>query len=163
MRKLLLSILLVSACASTSQLDPQPQIHAVLDDWHKAASEADEPRYFGHMTSDAVFLGTDATERWAGTSFREFAHPHFAKGTGWTFTPHDRHITVSPGGDVAWFDEKLDSKSYGDCRGSGVLRREGGSWKLAHYNLTIPIPNDLATPVVKMIRDSAANGAATPK
>src|SRR5690349_244610 len=39
-------------------------IHAVLDDWHRAAASADEARYFSHFTSDAIFLGTDKTERW---------------------------------------------------------------------------------------------------
>jgi ketosteroid isomerase-like protein len=127
-------------------------INHVIDDWHKAAAEADESRYFAHMTADAVFLGTDASERWDATSFRAFAHPYFAKGKAWTFTPRERHVMVSPRGDVAWFDEKLDSASYGDVRGSGVLVKVGNEWKIAHYNLTIPIPNALATKVVEMIR-----------
>jgi hypothetical protein len=67
--------------------------------------------------------------------------------------PHGRHVILSPAGDVAWFDEKLDSASYGDCRGTGVVRRDGDTWKIAHYNLTIPIPNDLSKAVVGMIRD----------
>jgi ketosteroid isomerase-like protein len=159
---LIVFLLLVTGCATVPSADPLPQISAVLDDWHKAASEADEARYFGHMTPNAVFLGTDDSERWDATAFREYAHPHFAKGKGWTFVPHDRHIALSPRGDTAWFDEKLDSASYGPCRGSGVLQRDGSTWKLAHYNLTIPIPNDLAKPVVQMIRDASA-AAATPK
>src|SRR6266545_7462239 len=35
---------------------------AMLDDWHAAAAAADEARYFAHFATDAVFLGTDATE-----------------------------------------------------------------------------------------------------
>ena len=132
------------------------QVNAVVDDWHKAAADADETRYFRHMTADAVFLGTDSTERWDTKSFREFAHPYFAKGTAWTFTPRERHVMLSPDGNVAWFDEKLDSASYGDVRGSGVLVKEKGQWKIAHYNLTIPIPNDLAKTVVEMIRKGPA-------
>lgn len=128
-------------------------MNRVLDDWHKAAADADETRYFAHAAPDFIFLGTDATERWDLASFRAFAHPYFAKGTAWTFVPRDRHVDFSPRGDVAWFDEKLDSASYGECRGSGVLRRIDGEWKIAHYNLTIPIPNDLAKDVVKMIRN----------
>ena len=122
----------------------------MLDDWHHAAAVADEARYFGHAAPEFVFLGTDATERWDLASFREFAHPYFAKGKAWTFVPRDRHVVVN--GDVAWFDEKLDSASYGECRGSGVLRKIAGEWKIAHYNLTIPIPNALAKRVVEMIR-----------
>src|SRR5690349_16554349 len=58
---------------STSQAAPgraivpavdEKAIGAVLDDWHAAAAAADEERYFGLMTEDSVFLGTDATERW---------------------------------------------------------------------------------------------------
>lgn len=130
--------------------NPTPQIHRVLDDWHKAASEADEARYFGHLAADAVFMGTDATERWDMKSFREFAHPHFAAGKGWTFVPRSRNVMVHR--DTAWFDEVLDSASYGECRGTGVLRREKGQWKIVHYNLTIPIPNEIAKDVVFLIR-----------
>ena len=125
-------------------------MNRVVDDWHQAAAAADEARYFGHMTADAVFLGTDATERWDVLAFRTFAHPFFAKGKAWTFTPRHRNVMIN--GSTAWFDESLDSASYGECRGTGVLRKEAGVWKLAHYNLTIPIPNDLAKKVVEEIR-----------
>jgi hypothetical protein len=33
-----------------------------------------------------------------------------------------------------------------------VLRRIGGSWKIAQYNLSIPIPNALVKDVVARIR-----------
>jgi ketosteroid isomerase-like protein len=137
------------------------QVNHVLDDWHKAAADADESRYFGHMTADSVFLGTDSSERWDRDAFLKFAHPYFAKGKAWTFVPRERHVMFSPKGDVAWFDEKLDSASYGDVRGSGVLVKVGGEWKIAHYNLTIPIPNSLAKTVVEMIRH-AQSEATTP-
>lgn len=149
MRRLLPFLLLLSACATTTA--SSPDVEATLDTWHRAAANADETSYFGAMAPEFIFLGTDATERWDVASFREFAHPYFAKGKAWTFAPRDRHVTVR--GEVAWFDEKLDSASYGECRGSGVLRRVDGQWKIAHYNLTIPIPNDLADSVVKMIRE----------
>jgi ketosteroid isomerase-like protein len=158
MRKLLaLLALAFAACATSTAPDVQQETAAVsqtVDAWHKAAADADEGRYFGLMTADAVFLGTDATERWNAAGFREFAHPYFAKGKAWTFVPHDRHVMISPAGDVAWFDEKLDSASYGDCRGSGVLEKTAGGWRIAHYNLTIPIPNALAKSVVQMIRQA---------
>lgn len=158
MRNLLaLLAIAFAACATTTPRDVQQETAAVsqtVDAWHKAAADADEGRYFGLMTADAVFLGTDATERWNAASFREFAHPYFAKGKAWTFVPHDRHVMISPAGDVAWFDEKLDSASYGDCRGSGVLEKTAGGWRIAHYNLTIPIPNALAKSVVQMIQQN---------
>lgn len=149
MRKLLLLTLLLALPALADQ---RANINTMLDNWHDAAAKADEARYFGAMTPEFVFLGTDPGERWDVTAFRTFSHPYFAKGKAWTFVPHDRHVILSPGGDVAWFDEKLDSASYGECRGSGVVRRLNGRWKIAHYNLTIPIPNDLTKSIVETIR-----------
>ncbi len=150
---LLASCLLAISCATVNVQQETSSVNRVVDDWHRAASAADEERYFGAMAPEFVFLGTDATERWDLASFRTFAHPYFSKGKGWTFTPRHRNVIVH--GDVAWFDEALDSASYGTCRGTGVLRRIGGAWKLAHYNLTIPIPNDLAKEFVARIRATA--------
>jgi ketosteroid isomerase-like protein len=155
MRRLLPLLLVFTACATTTT-DDTAGVNRTLDAWHRAAAEANESAYFAAMSPDFVFLGTDATERWDLPSFRAFAHPYFAKGTAWTFTPRERHVIVSPRGDVAWFDEKLDSATYGECRGTGVVRRIGGEWKIAHYNLTIPIPNDLAKEVVARIRTFSA-------
>jgi ketosteroid isomerase-like protein len=152
---LLASILLLASCATTTAVNVQQEtaaVNRVVDDWHEAAAQADEARYFAHAAPDFVFLGTDATERWDLASFRAFAHPYFAKGTAWTFVPQTRHVALSPDGTVAWFDESLSSASYGECRGSGVLRRIGGEWKIAQYNLTIPIPNALAKEFVARIR-----------
>jgi ketosteroid isomerase-like protein len=146
MRALLVLLLAVNLQHETAS------VNHVLDDWHKAAANADEARYFGHMTADSVFLGTDSSERWDRDAFRAFAHPYFAKGKAWTFVPRERHVIIDPHGNTAWFDEKLDSASYGDVRGSGVLQKVGKEWKIAHYNLTIPIPNALAKTVVEMIR-----------
>jgi ketosteroid isomerase-like protein len=145
----LVPLLLLASCATSA---PSQSVDEVLDRWHAAAAAADESAYFAAVAPDFVFLGTDATERWDLASFRAFAHPYFAKGTAWTFKPRDRHVVFAPRADVVWFDEKLDSASYGECRGTGVLRRIGGSWKIAQYNLTIPIPNDLAKTIVGMIR-----------
>lgn len=39
----------------------------------------------------------------------------------------------------------------GLCRGSGVLVRIGSAWKIAQYNLSIPIPNRLTKQLVKQI------------
>ena len=125
-------------------------IKAVLDDWHAAAGAADGARYFGHMTEDSVFLGTDATERWPLADFRAFCEPYFEKGVGWTYVPKKRHVFVN--GDVAWFDEQLWNDKYGDCRGTGALRRVGGTWKIAHYSLTLLVPNERAPDVIRAIR-----------
>lgn len=132
---------------------PESQVSAVLDDWHSAAAAADEARYFGHFARDAVFLGTDATERWTVEEFRRYAHPHFAKGKAWSFRSVSRHVSFSADGSVAWFDETLDTPNLGPSRGSGVLVREGGQWRIAQYNLTVPIPNDLMDEFKKRIQE----------
>src|SRR5262245_54855652 len=146
---------LLAACRSSGAVpdsDPNAEraVSRLLDDWHRAASAADGARYFGHMAEDAVFLGTDASERWTLAEFRVYCEPYFSKGTGWTYEPRERHVRVD--GELAWFDERLWNEKYGECRGTGVLHRDGGEWKIVHYSLTFPVPNELAADVVKMIR-----------
>ena len=109
--------------------------------------------YFSYFTPDAIFLGTDATERWTREEFRKYAHPYFAKGRAWSFKSVARWITFSSEGKVAWFDEALDTPNLGPCRGSGVLVATPSGWKIAQYNLSIPIPNDLADDFKKRIED----------
>jgi ketosteroid isomerase-like protein len=154
-----LATLLASACAAPGagasdarKLEDWRAIEAMLDDWHRAASVPDGERYFGHMTADSVFLGTDATERWTLPAFREFCAPHFARGQGWTYVRRERHVVVE--GDVGWFDERLWNEKYGEVRGTGVVRREDGAWKIAHYSMSFPVPNELAGQVVDLIRGS---------
>jgi len=130
------------------------RISHVLDVLHDAASKADFERYFGVYAGNAIFLGTDATERWTRSEFMEYAKPHFDRRLGWTYSVIDRHVYVSVDGATAWFDERLYNASLGETRGSGVLIRGEGDWKVVQYNLTIPIPNALAEKVVEQIRSS---------
>lgn len=130
------------------------RVGAVLDQLHKAASRAEESVYFGLFDASAVFIGTDAGERWPVGEFRVYAHGRFAQGQGWTYTPTSRHVDIAADGETAWFDEMLDSAKYGVCRGTGVLIRRGGQWKIAQYHLTVPVPNDLLPEVVQRIRES---------
>jgi ketosteroid isomerase-like protein len=153
-----IAVLVLGGCATVRRdgRSDERLIAMTLDDFHDAASAADEQRYFGLLADDAVFLGTDATERWTKDEFRAYAHPYFSKGKGWTFVPRGRHISIDPEGRLAWFDEILDSASYGECRGTGALALRDGVWKIVQYDLTIPIPNDLAKELVGRIRDAKA-------
>ena len=72
--------------------------------------------------------------------------------------PQSRNVDVSPDGAVAWFDEVLGHARYGVCRGTGVLRANEGGWKVAQYNLTVPVPNELMGGVVQRIA-AFADGA----
>ena len=128
-------------------------IGGALDAWHAAAAAADEEKYFYYFTPDAVFLGTDASERWTRDEFRKWAHPYFAKGKAWSFKSVSRWITFAPDHTVAWFDEALDTRNMGPCRGSGVLVATNAGWKIAQYNLSITIPNDLVDDFKKRIED----------
>lgn len=142
--------ILLSLVQPTDNLAP---LKTVLDDWHQAAANADEARYFSHFTADAVFLGTDATERWTRDEFRTWAAPYFARKKAWSFKATRRHLTLSKDGNVAWFDEELATPNLGPARGSGVLVKEGTTWKIAHYNLSVPIPNDAFAEVKKVIEE----------
>ena len=42
---------------------------------HRAAAEADGEVYFSLMADDAIYLGTDASERWTLAEFKAFADP----------------------------------------------------------------------------------------
>ena len=147
--------LLTMACRTTNARGRGPEpaaVASVLDAWHRAASEADGEGYFGRMTADSIFLGTDASERWSLDEFRAYAEPYFDQGRGWTYLSFDRHIIFAADGSTAWFDERLENEKYGELRGTGVLRLEPGGWRIAHYSMSFPIPNEVTTEVVDLVR-----------
>lgn len=145
------------ACRETDMASvAEGDVLTVLDQLHAAAANADESAYFALYAPEAVFIGTDAAERWNKEEFRAYAKPYFDQGKGWTYTPRpdSRHVTILPDSDgrVAFFEELLDSEKYGTCRGTGVLRKAGGRWLVCQYHLTFPIPNELAERVTAEIR-----------
>jgi len=158
---LFLAVVLQQAAPTVSPEAGDPaavEVGAVIDQLHEAASKADGPAYFALFTPDARFIGTDATERWSLSQFRAYAEPYFARGQGWTYLPRDRVVTFAPVSCrcVAAFDEILDNAAYGSVRGSGVLVRTDGGWKIEQYVLSYAIPNDLARPVTALIKDHEA-------
>lgn len=116
------------------------KINNFLDNWHKAAANADFDEYFAKFSDNGIFIGTDPTENWKNQEFREWSEPHFESGNAWDFTALDRNIYFSRDGNIAWFDELLDTQ-MGVCRGSGVLSNKNDSWNIEHYVLSIAIPN----------------------
>lgn len=124
-------------------------LDAFVDAWHLAATKADGKAYFDMMHEDFVFLGTAPGERWTKTAFHEFAMPYFEKGRAWDFKASARTWSFSPKGDVAWFDETLDTWMK-DCRGSGVMVKIKGTWKLSYYNLTVLIENEKIKPFIAL-------------
>ncbi len=124
-------------------------IAQTLDAWHTAAGTANFDAYFDLMTKDAVFIGTDARENWQRSEFMQYAKPHFDKGKAWNFTAVERNIYSNESSEIAWFDELLDTQMK-ICRGSGVLRKEEGTWKIAHYVLSIVVPNENVAALVQL-------------
>lgn len=145
-------IFIVTLTPRVSAQSQVPEVDAVLNDLHDAASKADYNRYFSHFAEDAVFLGTDPSERWTTAEFRVYAKQRF----GWTYIPKQRFVFLSEDKKVAWFDERLESPKYGDMRGTGVLVKSGRTWKLTQYNLLKPIPNDLFAGIVQTIETQRA-------
>jgi hypothetical protein len=148
---LAVTLLLFSSFTSytNSENKEQEQITIVLDNWHKAAADANAKLYFGALTDDAVFIGTDATENWNKKEFEAFAKPFFDKGKAWDFKPLERHIYLSKDQKTAWFDELLDTWMK-VCRGSGVMVKVGNEWKIQHYVLSMTVPNDNTNEVIKI-------------
>jgi len=153
MRTLFLSLAVLSLISFDSLSykisDEKEQVNRTLDAWHKAAAEANFKNYFGMMTEDAIFIGTDPTENWDKKAFQAFAKPYFDKGKAWDFKAVERHIYFDKSGKLAWFDELLDTHMK-ICRGSGVLVKIGNEWKIKHYVLSMTIPNDNINEVVKI-------------
>lgn len=135
--------------------NPVTELQALLDQWHQDAANANLESYIGAMSDSGVFIGTDATERWTTSEFYAFCKPHFDAGKTWEFHPVQRFVCISEDGNSAWFDELLDTQ-LGLCRGSGVLQKHDGSWKIEQYVLSPTIPNDRIKGVVseKRIADS---------
>ena len=80
----LLLLCLTGAIAAEDLQQDNQAIHALLDGLHRDASEARFEDYFARFTPDAVFLGTDRSERWTIPEFKAYAAPVFAEGRGWT-------------------------------------------------------------------------------
>ncbi len=150
----LISGLVAPGCRAPADAPPTrqeelEQVGVILDEFHAAAARADFEAYFDFFADDAVFIGTDATERWDKSAFQEWAKPFFDRGKAWNFTSVDRHIYLDSSGMVAWFDELLSTQMK-ICRGSGVLRKQDGVMKIQQYVLSMTIPNSLTDSVTSM-------------
>lgn len=112
-----------------------------LDSWHLDAANVNMQAYFDKIDKEGVFIGTDATENWTWQEFYDWSAPYFEKGKAWTFKATERNIYFSKDGSIAWFDESLESSS-GILRGSGVVAMTDQGWKIKHYVLSLPVPNE---------------------
>lgn len=138
-----------------SVAEEENKINTLLDQWHLAAAEANYENYFQAMSTESVFIGTDATENWNKKDFQAYSKPHFDKGKAWRFKSLARNISFNPDYTVAWFDELLETQMK-ICRGSGVLVKEKNTWKIKQYVLSMTIPNETSKEVIQL-KDSIEN------
>ena len=125
--------------------DQRASIDNLLNGLHEDAHKGNFEAYFDRYSSDAVFLGTDKTERWNIQEFKSYAEPAFEDGHGWTYKVIERNWEGN--GDTRWFDEILFNEKLGHCRGTGVIKLINGEWKIAHYALNMLVPNSIAAKV----------------
>lgn len=124
-------------------------LDSLINQWHHAASTADEDTFFSFLKPDGIYIGTDASERWEAEEMEVWAKEYFQGDTAWHFTTIERNWDIDKDQKTAWFDELLDTW-MGVCRASGVVQKHNnGEWKLKHYHLSITIPNDKLKAVIK--------------
>ena len=108
MHKYLLFIFLFSTYYSQN-IRSEKAVGVVLDNLHLYASQASGKKYIDLFSEDAVFFGTDISERWPKEDFRTYAMGRFKTGVGWTYYMKERNIFFSDDGRTAWVDEILIS------------------------------------------------------
>jgi len=133
----------------TDMIAEKKHIASMLDSFNRAAAKAEFNKYFSFYADDAIFTGTDATERWDKKGLMAYAKPYFDKGKAWDFAAIERHIYFDRTGKLAWFDELLNTQMK-ICRGSGVLEKDGSEWKIKQYILSTTIPNEQIDSIVKI-------------
>ena len=141
MKNIILIIILFLPQANWAQEVPDVLLNGLHLDAHKGNFES----YFDRYSPDAVFLGTDKTERWTIEEFKAYAKPAFTDGHGWTYSVIERNWEGK--GNIRWFDEILLNEKLGHCRGTGVVELVNGEWKISHYALTMLVPNSIAAEV----------------
>jgi len=139
--KIFISLILLSFLIKVSAQSAEEQINQFLDNWHHAAATADEDTFFGSMTQNARYIGTDESENWQRDELREWSKQFFEKDSAWDFRKKERHIYLYSDKKLAWFDETLETW-MGICRGSGVVILTEDGWKIQHYVLSVAVPND---------------------
>jgi hypothetical protein len=117
---------------------------STLDALHKAGSDANTAAFEALLADDVVFLGMGGAGRLEGQAARAYFSEYLAQGNGWAYSSSLRETRVSADGSVAWFDETLEHGQLGLGRATGVLVRSGDGWKVAQYNLTVPVSGGAA-------------------
>lgn len=157
-KTLLIALTFISFFSMAQEAKEEQAINKALDQFHQAAAEANTQVYLGSLTKDAIFLGTDASERWTKQQFTAFVLPYFKQGKGWLYVVKERNISLLNQKSIAFFDEVLENSKYGFCRGSGVLVQTSEGWKISQYSLSLLVPNGVANKVAKQIKNYEQEG-----
>ncbi|MFK7937644.1 MAG: nuclear transport factor 2 family protein [Saprospiraceae bacterium] len=136
----------------TEMENPTTAIDTLMNRWHRAAATGDEEVFFGSMTADGIYIGTDASELWLRDELKEWSKKYFERDSAWSFTPTERNIYFAKDGQTAWFDELLDTW-MGACRSSGIVTKTAEGWKIQHYHLSIAVPNDVVQDYLKLLKN----------
>ena len=144
-----------SAAAELSELDvARAGALQALERFHRAVTEADLETYIDSWCENGVLLGTAADERKDLDALTAFVEPYFARGQGSPRTALERNVFVAGSGKLAWFDEWLDNAQYPDTVATGVLLEIDGHWRLAHFVLAFPVPNEFLEDLLPRIRET---------
>jgi hypothetical protein len=148
----------MSSFATIASFSNHPTPDLLLDCFHNAATRGNLVEYFSCFAISSTFLGTDINEYWTGEDFFQYAHSYFTgEKPAWIYVPvpSSRKYVYFPSKEspaFATFDEWMTSESFAlTCRGTGTLIYENNRWLIASYQLTFPIPNDLAKDLCKKI------------
>lgn len=124
---------------STSEITTE--INQLMTQWHQDAADSDLEDYLALMHESSNYIGTDGNENWTKEEFRVFCQPHFDRKKTWNFKTLERNVYIVETKNTVWFEELLEG-ALGPCRGSGVLEKYDGQWKLKQYVLSMTVPND---------------------
>jgi hypothetical protein len=152
MKKFSLIVLILAPLLLSAQSKAEKEINTFLDQWHRDAANADMEAYFSKIDDEGIYIGTDKTEIWTKNEFYEWQKPRTSDGIAWDFKAIDRNIYFGKKSKYVWFDELL-SYSAGTLRGSGVLIKRKKGWKIMHYVLSLPVPNEKFSAVIKAMKD----------
>jgi len=153
MKNILIFLLIFIPSFLLGQTVAETEINVFLDQWHQDAANVDREAYFGKIDDKGIYIGTDASEIWTKQEFYDWAEPQFTgDGKAWDFKAIDRNIYSEVDGGLIWFDELL-SYTGGTLRGSGVLIKRKDGWKILHYVLSLPVPNDKFRAVLKAMNE----------
>ncbi|MDB5753887.1 MAG: hypothetical protein JWR56_315 [Massilia sp.] len=162
MKRLILALcLLLSSVAALGQdadAALRRQVNAFVDEWHDDAAHA-RPAYFDKMAKNGVYIGTDKTELWHRDAFKAWARKYFDRKSAWSFKATKRNVYFSPDKQFIWFDELLDTQ-MGVCQASGVIRKTATGFEIEHYQLSMAVPNEVASQITKTIKEFEAKPAA---